>query len=99
LLLINFENVMPAIHLIIKGKVQGVYFRASAAREARQLGLTGWVRNTAEGDVEIIAQGGGDELKSFASWCHKGPKSARVTGVVQKDVDEQAFGEFSIQRR
>ncbi len=76
----------------IKGRVQGVGFRFAAVDEARRLGLTGWVRNTHAGDVELVAEGPRDRLQRLGTWCHAGPPGALVT-----DVDEQWLadaGEF-----
>ncbi|HLT28615.1 MAG TPA: acylphosphatase [Myxococcaceae bacterium] len=67
--------------LRIEGKVQGVYFRASAREEAQRLGLTGWVRNEDDGSVSAEAQGRPDPLQAFVAWCHKGPSAATVTAV------------------
>lgn len=66
----------------IQGVVQGVYYRASARDEAQRLGLTGWVRNTDEGDVLLEAQGPADRLDALVAWCWKGPPAARVDDVV-----------------
>jgi acylphosphatase len=69
------------IHLVIWGRVQGVYFRASAAREAKRLGLTGWVKNRPDGAVEIVAEGEEDRVKDFLAWAQHGPSTARVDHV------------------
>ena len=69
------------IHLVIRGRVQGVYFRASAQREAKRLGLTGWVRNRNDGAVEAVAEGEEDQVKDFLAWAQKGPSTARVDKV------------------
>jgi len=61
------------VHVIISGRVQGVWFRASAKQTAEQLGLTGWVRNTADGNVEAIFEGEEDIVKEMIDWCHCGP--------------------------
>ena len=66
------------IQLVVRGRVQGVYFRASAQREARQLGLTGWVKNRNDGAVELVAEGEEDQVKDFLSWAQLGPSTARV---------------------
>ena len=89
---------MPTIHLIIKGKVQGVFFRASAKEKANDLGLTGWVKNTPEGDVEIMATGEMDVLERFITWCKKGPSRAIVTEVQLQSVNEKKFERFRIER-
>ncbi len=72
--------------LLITGKVQGVFFRESAKREALRLGLTGWVRNLPGGEVEAVAEGAQDSVEAFIRWCHRGPEAARVDGVVVKDA-------------
>jgi acylphosphatase len=69
---------LKRIHLMIRGRVQGVFFRASAQREAKKLGLTGWVKNRNDGAVEIIAEGEEDQVKDFLAWSQKGPSTARV---------------------
>jgi acylphosphatase len=65
----------------VRGRVQGVGFRASAAAEARRLGLTGWVRNKLDGDVEVLAEGADGDVDGFLAWLRKGPSLAHVTGV------------------
>ena len=61
--------------------MQGVYFRASAQREARQLGLTGYVKNRGDGAVELVAEGEEDQVKDFLAWAQQGPSTARVDKV------------------
>jgi acylphosphatase len=90
---------MPTIHLIIQGKVQGVFYRASAREKALSLGLTGWVKNTREGDVEIMASGKAENLEKFTQWCRQGPPQSKVTNVISGQVNvEEKFQGFSIQR-
>jgi acylphosphatase len=72
---------MRRIRAIVSGRVQGVSYRASTAHEARRLGLVGWVRNLADGRVEIEVEGPGAALDKLVAWCHDGPPAARVTGV------------------
>lgn len=72
------------LHLRIKGRVQGVGFRFSALDEASRLGLTGWVRNTADGDVELVAEGAKDRLQRLSTWAHLGPRGALVTDVEER---------------
>ena len=69
------------IHLVVRGRVQGVFFRASAQREARQLGLTGWVKNRNDGAVELVAEGEEDQVKDLLAWAQSGPSTARVDRV------------------
>ena len=67
--------------LVVRGRVQGVYFRASAQREARRLGLTGWVKNRSDGSVEIVAEGEEIAIRELYGWAQKGPSAARVERV------------------
>lgn len=79
-------------HLWISGRVQGVAYRASAAREAARLGVRGWVRNLPDGRVEAVAEGPADGVEAFIEWCRRGPTAARVDAV---EIDrETPTGEF-----
>ncbi len=69
------------IHLVIRGRVQGVFFRAAAQREARRLGITGWVRNRPDGTVELLAEGDEDAIKELSGWASHGTSAARVDHV------------------
>jgi len=81
------------IHLVVRGRVQGVFFRASTRREAVRLGLTGWVKNRADGAVEIVAEGEEDDVKDLLTWSQHGPTTARVEGV---DIRWRSYsGEFN----
>ena len=83
---------MFRLHLIIAGRVQGVFFRAYTEQEARRLGLAGWVKNLADRRVETVAEGEKEALEEYKKWCHHGPPAAHVTHV---DVPwEEATGEF-----
>ena len=73
---------MRAVHLLIKGKVQGVFYRASAQAAAERLHITGWVKNTPEGHVEVLASGEEGPLQQFVEWCKKGPEQAVVSDVI-----------------
>jgi len=79
-------------HLIIEGRVQGVWFRDSTRTEATRLNLTGWVKNRFDGSVELVAEGPRDKVKKLIEWCHHGPPSARVSGV--HEIKEDFTGEF-----
>jgi acylphosphatase len=75
---------MTRAHLIIEGRVQGVFFRGSAQQEAVRLGLKGWVRNCPDGSVEIVAEGVKENIEGLISWCRHGPPGARVRNVQLK---------------
>lgn len=79
-------------HLIIGGRVQGVFFRDSARREARSIGVTGWVRNRSNGSVEAVVEGPEDRVRRFVAWCRRGPSAARVDRV--QETLETPTGEF-----
>ena len=68
-------------HLRITGRVQGVWYRASTQREARRLGVAGWVRNRPDGSVEADIEGARDRVEALIAWCRGGPPHARVADV------------------
>ena len=86
-------------HLLVSGRVQGVYFRATAAEEGGRLGLTGWVRNLPDGRVEAVVEGPRERVEGFVTWCGSGPPSARVTDVTTRWQEPSAeFTSFTIRR-
>lgn len=72
---------LKQLQLVVRGRVQGVYFRASAQREARRLGVSGWVKNRNDGSVEILAEGEETAIRELYGWAQKGPSAARVERV------------------
>lgn len=74
------------VHVVVSGSVQGVGFRFATERQARKLGLSGWVRNLPDGNVEILAEGKPEDVQSLLDWCHVGPPAAQVTSVRHRDV-------------
>lgn len=82
----------------ITGKVQGVYFRATAADEARKLGLTGFVRNESDGSVYIEAEGEEEALQKLVDWSKHGPPRAQVEEVQVKEGVLKHFISFDIRR-
>jgi acylphosphatase len=64
--------------VVVSGRVQGVFFRASCAREARARGLAGWVRNRDDGAVEAVFEGDASAVAELVAWCREGPDRARV---------------------
>ena len=69
------------IKLRVTGRVQGVYYRASTQERARNLGLSGWIRNTRDGAVELEAEGPASAIEKLVEWCRQGPPAARVRDV------------------
>lgn len=67
--------------IVVKGKVQGVFFRHSTREKARSVGLAGWVKNLGDGSVEILAVGQRASVEKLVDWCHLGPPNARVEKV------------------
>ncbi len=85
------------VKIKIIGQVQGVNFRYELYQFARQTGLTGWVKNTADGGVECLAEGEEEKLKELVKWCEKGPRLAAVEKVeVGWQEAEHNFKEFEI---
>ena len=83
---------MKTVRLIIKGKVQGVFFRATAKDIADDLGVNGWIKNLPDRNVEIRATAAEQILQQFIDWCKQGPPRARVDDVI---VEEPGFEEFN----
>ena len=77
----------------VRGKVQGVFFRYSAKLEANRLGLTGWIRNCEDGDVQAIVEGPRKQVVEFVAWCRVGPPGAMVSEVLVNETP--ATGSFS----
>lgn len=72
---------LKQLHMLVRGRVQGVYFRASAQREARRLGVCGWVKNRSDGCIEVLAEGEETSVRELHVWAQKGPSAARVDRV------------------
>ncbi|MBA2350290.1 MAG: acylphosphatase [Burkholderiales bacterium] len=81
--------------LIIRGRVQGVYFRESMAMKARELKVTGWVRNRRDGSVEAMVQGTGEALGEIVAWARTGPDRALVESV-QLDEGSGYYSRFDV---
>ena len=80
------------VHVMISGRVQGVFFRAYTQKAARARNLLGWVMNTRDGRVEAVLEGEKEHVEDMINWCHQGSPMSQVTRV---DVDWQSYtGEF-----
>ena len=85
------------LHLVIEGRVQGVWFRGSTRRMARSLGVSGWVKNRVDGKVEAVLEGDAGAVRKLAEWCRQGPPGAHVTGVEEQEENwEGGFDSFEI---
>ena len=89
---------MPTVHLLIKGKVQGVFYRATAKTIAKENRITGWIKNTKEGDVEAVVSCTKEQLEKFVAWCRLGPNRSVVIEVIVTPQADQLFDEFIIWR-
>lgn len=89
---------MKTIRLTVKGKVQGVYFRASAKNKAGELGITGWVKNLPDDNVEIKATASEELLQQFIAWCRQGPSRASVHELIIEELPFESFSDFRIIR-
>ena len=87
------RNLEARVGLIVSGRVQGVFYRATTMETAQRLGLAGWVRNLPGGEVEVVAEGRRDALEELVAWCGRGPAAARVDEVDARW--SQPTGEFS----
>jgi acylphosphatase len=90
---------MARLHLVIAGRVQGVGFRLSAAEVAQGLGVRGWVRNLADGRVELLAEGARPALEALLEHCRQGPAGAAVEGVEARWAEHGGeLGRFTVTR-
>ncbi len=88
---------MHRIHIWVSGVVQGVGFRYFTVKKARELGVTGWVRNTPDGKVEVAAEGEKWQLEELAESLKVGPSSSNVSGIdVQKEQYQNEFNRFEV---
>lgn len=86
-----------ARRVVVGGSVQGVFFRDSTRREALRLGVTGWVRNCADGTVEAHFEGRPDAVDALVQWCSEGPRHAEVRDVRVSEVDVEGPSAFVVQ--
>ena len=89
---------MKHVSIRVYGKVQGVFFRASALEKAEELGINGNVRNNPDGGVGIEAEGGEENLQAFIAWCNRGPKFAQVERCDVNDAAFRNYKGFTIER-
>lgn len=85
---------MACARFIVRGRVQGVFFRASTREQALKLGISGHAKNLADGSVEVLASGPGQALDALQEWLRQGPPSARVENVTREAMPDQAMQGF-----
>ena len=85
-----------AVHLLVHGHVQGVFYRASTQRTAEGLGLSGWVKNRPDGSVEIHAEGSREKLEELVAWCRNGPSQAEVSSTGLCWTEAEGLNSFDI---
>jgi acylphosphatase len=89
---------LKRVHVIVEGRVQGVFFRAYTKEEADKLGLSGWVRNRRDGAVETLIEGEAAAVDRMIGWLHEGSPMAHVVRVqvAEEDVSGEELGGFAI---
>jgi acylphosphatase len=90
---------MKHLDITVKGKVQGVFYRASTKAVADQLGVKGNIKNEPNGDVTIAAEGDSIALEMFLDWCQEGPEHATVTSVETNEGELKNYRNFDIVRK
>jgi len=90
--------MLQTITITVNGKVQGVFYRQSTKDIAIQIGVTGHVKNLADGAVEITATGTKEQLDQLLTWCRQGPPRALVSSIDVRESPLQLFDHFSIVR-
>ncbi len=93
------EDETVRAHVVVHGRVQGVWFRGTACEQARSAGVTGWVKNRWDGAVEAVFEGPRKQVSRVVAWCHRGPRLAQVESVGlgwQRAAGE--FAAFSVAR-
>jgi acylphosphatase len=82
--------------VVVRGRVQGVFFRDETRRRARSLGVSGWVTNRRDGAVEAVFEGRRDAVESMVQWCHRGPSGAQVDDVQATWEDPRGEDGFAV---
>ena len=89
---------MVTKEIIVRGKVQGVFFRASAKEAADKLGLTGRVKNLPDGAVWLVVSGPEEQVNKMTAWCKDGPRRARVDELIIHEIATPGYSDFQIER-
>ena len=86
------------LSILVKGIVQGVFYRQRTKDNALRSGITGEIKNLPDGDVHIFATGTAEQLEEFVKWCNKGPETAVVSQVIVEKIPVKNFNSFKIVR-
>lgn len=86
---------MQSKHIVVHGRVQGVFFRAGAEDAAGRLGVGGWVRNREDGTVEMVVEGEDDAVEQMVAWAREGSPQAWVSGIDVTDTEPQGHRSFA----
>ncbi len=82
--------------VVVRGRVQGVAFRASTRSQARALRVAGWVRNRPDGSVEAVFEGPAEAVEAAVAWCRRGPPWARVDDLERADEPIEGLDDFEV---
>lgn len=93
------QNKNISIHATVSGKVQGVFFRQATLEKATELNLTGWVKNTTDNMVELVASGDRDAIMLLTDWLWEGPSQAQVSNVQWEERPFEKFDTFVIAQK
>lgn len=89
---------MKRLRIHVSGKVQGVFYRATAQAKAKELSLNGWVKNEEDGSVLIEAEGEEQKLDKMVEWCRQGPGAAQVNAVETEEIQPEGVNGFEVRR-
>jgi acylphosphatase len=93
------QGELLRLHLHVRGRVQGVWYRGSMQAEARRRGVRGWVRNLPDGSVEAVIEGDAAAVRAVADWARRGPPGARVADVTERaEPTAETLADFGIRR-
>jgi acylphosphatase len=87
---------MLALQLIVRGRVQGVFFRDGTRREAQRRGVAGWAANRPDGTVEVSLEGSAGDVRDVLAYCRRGPRGAHVTGIEVSERAPEGLSGFDI---
>lgn len=92
----NYNKFMKCVHLIVSGKVQGVFFRDNTRRKAIELGLKGYAKNLPDGTAEVIAQGDENKINELIQFIKNSPGASNVEGVKARHKEPENFKGFDV---